>query len=302
MASAREMRLRIRSVKNIAQVTRALQAVSASKVRKAMAAVLASRPYAEKAWKLLLHLARQPGRDALNPLMNGHGENIRSVLVLMLSGDRGLAGAYNTNILRFTLLQFRNSPVPVEYVAVGRKGRDLLFRRKQRVIGEFSDLSSPPSFVHISPIARILIDHFLSGKADEVYLVYTRFVNMVTQVPTIQKLLPLEVPDEELGKYNQASYNPLHSVFTYEPDSMEILDQIIRRFVGLQVYQAVLESQASEHAARMIAMQNATDNAKELQEVLQLDYNKVRQQNITSDILDIASGANALMQAAVVEE
>src|SRR5689334_4292815 len=154
MASAREMRLRIRSIKNISQVTRALQAVSASKVRKAIAALMGTRPYATKAWQVLTHVAGQPGRDSLHPLLMERGL-IRRTLVVVISGDRGLAGAYNTNLIRFVLRNFSNYPYPVQYIAVGRKGRDLLLRRHMNVIADFSNLPAAPSFADVSAIGRL---------------------------------------------------------------------------------------------------------------------------------------------------
>jgi F-type H+-transporting ATPase subunit gamma len=296
MASAREMRLRIRSVKNISQVTRALQAVSASKVRKAIAALMATRPYATKAWNVLTHVAAQPGRASLHPLLTQRTE-VKNALVVIISGDRGLAGAYNTNLIRFVFRKFLNHKVPVSYIAVGRKGRDLLLRRKQSVIADFSNLPAAPSFVDVSAIGRLAVEEFLSGKADEVYLVYTDFFNMVKQEPTVKKLLPLEVGGEgRVEDFEHASKGPA-AAYVYEPAEREILDEIIPRFTALQVYQAILESLASEHAARMVAMRNATDNALDLVGALQLQYNKVRQQTITSDMLDIAGGAEALAQA-----
>ena len=296
MPSTREMRLRIRSVKNIAQVTRALEAVSASKVRRATQAVTATKPYAEKAWKVLVHLARQPGHNALHPLLKERDE-VKRVLVLMVSGDRGLAGAYNVNILRYTLEAFKDFKQPVSFVVVGRKGRDLLMRRRLNVIAEFSDLPSPPSFIDVSQVGRLLVDDFLRGDYDQVYLCYTNFVTMLRQEPVIQKLLPLEVEFVADGKHDKMGTHMTHSVFTYEPDQNEILNQIVPRFTALQVYQAILSSQASEHAARMVAMRNATDSALELIDSLQLDYNKARQQAITNDILDISGGAEALAQS-----
>ncbi len=292
MPSAREMRLRIRSVKNIAQVTRALQAVSASKVRKSVQAVAATRPYAEQAWKVLTHLTSQPGHAALHPMLKPH-DKVNQILVVMISSDRGLAGAYNTNILRQTLLEFKNSGIPVSYVAVGRKGRDLLVRRGGKVIADFSNLPAAPSFMDTSAIGHLVVDGFLSGEYDEVFLAYTNFYNMGKQVPEIKKLLPLDVATHE-HIHELTEKNASTAVFSYEPDQMEILNQIIPRFTSLQVYQAILESIASEHAARMIAMQNATDNAMELADILALDYNKARQQSITNDMLDIAGGAEAL--------
>jgi F-type H+-transporting ATPase subunit gamma len=261
MASAREMRMRIRSVKNISQVTRALEAVSASKVRRAIKAVTDTHPYATKAWQVLTHIAAQPGREQLHPLLTVRPE-VKNTLAVIITGDRGLAGAYNSNIIRFISQNFDDYKVPVKYIAIGRKGRDLLFRRRKQVLAEFSNLPAAPSFADVSAIGRLAVDAFLKGEVDEVFLVYTNFYTMARQTVEMQKLL----------------------------------DEIIPRFTALQVYQAILESQASEHAARMVAMRNATDNAHELVGALQLAYNKVRQQAITNDILDIVGGAEALAQ------
>jgi F-type H+-transporting ATPase subunit gamma len=293
MASAREMRLRIKSVKNISQVTRALETVSASKVRKAINAVTATRSYATKAWQVLKHVAEQPGRDSLHPLL-AHRKAVNNTLVVVITGDRGLAGAYNSNVIRFASQRFDSNPVPVKYIAVGRKGRDLMIRRGKKVIADFSNLPAAPSFMDVSAIGRLAVNEFNTGVVDEVYLVYTDFVNMGRQVATVKRLLPLELEEEGLvHEFESKSTGPT-AAYEYEPDMRELLDEIIPRFTALQVYQAVLESQASEHAARMIAMRNATDNAKELVSALQLAYNKVRQQGITNDILDIVGGAEAL--------
>jgi F-type H+-transporting ATPase subunit gamma len=292
MPSAREMRLRIGSVQNISQVTRALEAVSASKVRKAVAAVEKTRPYATKAWQVLTHVAGQPGRESLHPLLQERSE-IRDTLVLMISGDRGLAGAYNTNILRFTARLFDDYDIPVRYIAVGRKGRDLLIRRGKKVTAEFSHLPATPSFMDVSAIGRLAVNEFLEGRADEVHLVYTDYINMVKQEPVVKRLLPLELDaEQEHVLLNQQ--NTTLAAYIYEPAEQEILDEIIPRFTALQVYQAVLEALASEHASRMVAMRNATDNAVDLVAHLKLEYNKVRQQAITNDILDIVGGAEAL--------
>ena len=293
MASAREMRLRIRSVKNISQVTRALETVSASKVRKAINAVTATRSYATKAWQVLKHVAEQPGRDTLHPLLADR-KSVNKTLVVVITGDRGLAGAYNSNVVRFVASRFDKNPVPVKFIAVGRKGRDLLFRRRKNVMADFSNLPAAPTFADVSAIGRLAVDEFMKGEVDEVFLVYTDFVSMARQITTVKKLLPLELVSDGLVKDFSQQHNGLHAAYEYEPDMNEILNEIIPRFTALQVYQAILESQASEHAARMIAMRNATDNAKELVGALQLAYNKVRQQTITNDILDIVGGAEAL--------
>jgi F-type H+-transporting ATPase subunit gamma len=295
MASGREMRLRIVSVKNISQVTRALSAVSASKVRKSMAAVASTRNYATKAWQVLTHIAGQPGRDTLHPLLTKR-ESINKTLVVVVSGDRGLAGPYNTNIIRFLLNTFDRHETPVQYISVGRKGRDMLIRRRKNVIAEFSNLPAAPSFSDVSAIGRLAVTEFLDGKVDEVFLVYTDFITMSKQETVMKRLLPLEF-EGGVDRVETYESSKLSAAYIYEPEESEILDEIIPRFTALQVYQAILESLASEHAARMVAMGNATDNAIELISALQMEYNKVRQQSITGDLLDIAGGAEALANA-----
>jgi F-type H+-transporting ATPase subunit gamma len=298
MPNAREVELRIRSIKNIAQVTRALQAVSASKVRKSQQALMNTRPYAVKAWQVLRHIAAQPGRENLHPLLNRR-EKINNILVILITGDRGLAGAYTTNIVRFAMQRFGRSETPVHYITVGRKGRDLMLRRRQSVRGEFSNLPAAPSFADVSAIGQLAVEEFLDGRADEVYILYTSFISMARQVPTIKQLLPLEVSDESEERVTrfEGTHPSLGASYIYEPSQERILNEIVPRFTALQVYQAIMESLASEHAARMIAMKNATDSASTLADDLQLQYNKARQQTITNEILDIAGGAEALSQA-----
>lgn len=295
MPNTREVRLRIRSIKNISQVTRALQAVSTSKVRKAMATLMQTRPYATKAWQVLTNIANQPGRDNLHPLLTQR-KTVSAGLVIVITGDRGLAGAYNTNIIRFALQQFSKYPYPIRYVAVGRKGRDLLIRLRKNVIAEFSNLPAAPTYNDVSAIGKLAIEEFLTQKADEVFLVYTDFVSMVKQIPAVRKILPLEYQrgEERVETFDTNAQHRIEATYIYEPDMDTILDRIVPRFTALQVYQAILEAQASEHAARMVAMKNATDAATELAASLQLEYNKARQQVITNEMLDIAGGAEAL--------
>jgi len=295
MANAREVKLRIKSVKNIAQVTRALQAVSASRVRKAMDAMFSTRPYANKAWQVLTHVAKQPGRETLHPLLTRRAD-IKNVIVIMISGDRGLAGPYNSNILRYTFKKFEDFGSPVKFISIGRKGTELLYRRGLDIMADFRDMPAEPSFADVSAIGRLAVDEFLSGNADEVYLMYTDFVNMVKQDPVMKKLLPLEYESEEglVEAEFGAKKDGASASYLYEPGQTQILDEIIPRFTALQVFHAVLESFASEHASRMVAMKSATDNATELAGLLQLEYNKARQLGITSEILDIVGGAEAL--------
>lgn len=295
MASSREMKLHIQSVKNISQVTRALEAVSAAKVRKAIQALSATRSYAAKAWQILIHVTGQPGYSKLHSLLTERPDP-KNALVIVITAERGLAGAYNTNVIRFVLSRFDKYPIPVKYVTVGRKGRDLLLRMKKPVIADFSNLAATPKFSSISAISYLAMDEFEKGEVDEVHLIYTDFVSMSRQVTTVKKLLPLALDDGQGtgGNFGQNQTSTAVASYDYEPGQHEILDEMIPRFTALQVYQAILESQASEHAARMLAMRNATNNARELGSALQLEYNKVRQQAITNDILDIVGGAEAL--------
>ncbi|MEP7136730.1 MAG: ATP synthase F1 subunit gamma [Chloroflexota bacterium] len=297
MASSREMKLRIKSVKNISQVTRALEAVSAAKVRKAIQALAATRSYASKAWQVLTHVTGQPGSTKLHPLLTERPEP-KNAIVIVMTADRGLAGAYNTNIIRYVLGRFDKYHLPVKYITVGRKGRDLLLRMHKPILADFSNLPATPKFGGISAIGRLAVDEFLKGEADEVHLIYTDFVSMSRQITKAKKLLPLALETREglVEDFAQSRGTGTAAAYEYEPGQHEILDEMVPRFTALQVYQAVLESQASEHAARMIAMRNATDNAKELVSALQLAYNKVRQQGITNDILDIVGGAEALAE------
>jgi F-type H+-transporting ATPase subunit gamma len=298
MATAREIRRRIRSVKNIAQVTRALEAVSASKVRRAQAQVLATRPYAEKSWQVLTDLASQtvPG-SLLHPLLTRRPE-IETIGIVLLTSDRGLCGAFNYNMIRTTMDFIQDKPVKL--ITVGRKGRDLMWRAGYPIIAEFSKLPASPSALDITPIARAAIDDFLQGAVDEVYLAYTDFVNMLKQIPVVKRLLPIqpgEVATQAMGEYVEEVSTGVTAEYLYEPSPQVILDAVLPRFTELQVYQAVLESLASEHAARMMAMRNATESAEDLIGDLTLSYNKARQQAITSEILDIAGGAEALVKA-----
>jgi F-type H+-transporting ATPase subunit gamma len=247
-----------------------------------------------KSWKVLLHLARQPGRNSLHPLLNERVK-VEKVIAIMITGDRGLAGSYNVNVLRNTLLHFDEMDLPISYICVGRKGRDLLLRRKEKVVADFSDLQNPVSFLEISPISRMVVSGFLNGEYDKVFLSFTQFESMSKQTNVIRQILPLEI--DPGGKGINATHVNSHSVFTYEPEASSILDEIIPRFTAMQIYQAVLSSQASEHAARMIAMSNATQNAHELVDVLTLQYNKARQQTITNEMLDIVGGAAAQTQS-----
>lgn len=297
MATERELSKRIRSVRNISQVTSALSAVSASKARKAQHQVMSTRVYAGKAFEILHNVASQPG-GAAHPLLTIR-EEIKRTYLILVTGDRGLAGAYNTAIVAQAEKFAKALPGPCDVVAVGRKGRDLMIRRKYNVIASFDGLPDSPAITDITPIAQIVVDDYLAGKVDQVFVAYTDFVNLVTRIPRVKQLLPLKPLDfagMAVAEYVETVdlSGVAERAYTYEPSVEGLLDVIVPRFTDLQLYQAVLEALASEHSARMVAMNNATENANVLIDELTLARNKARQTNITNEMLDIAGGAEAL--------
>lgn len=302
MPNAREIKKRIRSVKNISQITRALEAVAASRVRKAQARVLASRAYSEKAWEILLNVQSTSTKGIpLHPLLTPRDE-INNIQIILITSDRGLAGAFNANILRVAHRFADRLDHSIDWVTVGRKGRDSMIRLGENVVAEFTGLPADLTINDVSPIARTAIDSFLDGTVDEVFVAYTDFINTLTQRPTVSRLLPLipyETDDQVAAEYVKEAphVSEGRQDYEYEPDAASILDEIVPRFTVLQVYQALLESYASEQSARMIAMRNASDNASGLIDDLTLEYNKARQAAITAEILDIVGGAEALQDS-----
>lgn len=301
MSSIREIRRHIRSVSNISKVTRAMQMVAASKMRRAQEQVLSTRPYSQKAWELLTHLSclgtRTEGEE--HPLL--HARPVRAVGLVVITGDKGLCGGYNHSVLRLATEYLQKQRTPVKVITVGRKGRDFLLRTKVDLAAEFTGISALPSFLDVVPIARTVLDDYLNGVYDEVRLVYTDFVNTLSQKPVIRTLLPITVActiDEQVaGDYARDEGRATIPEYIYEPDAQTVLAEILPRFTELQIYQAILESIASEHSARMVAMRNATENANELVGSLTLSYNRARQSAITKEILDIVGGAEALTQS-----
>lgn len=297
MATAREIRRRIRSVRNIAKVTGALEAVSASKVRRAQQQALASRAYARAAFEILQDVALHHEGGFTHPLLDQRPV-VNRIGVVLITSDRGLAGPYNTNMVRVAIDFEKKQTVPVAYIAVGRKGRDLMLRRGSTIIADFSHLPGTPSILDIAPLSRTVMDDFLNGTIDEVYIAYTNFVNMLRQEPVVQRLLPLQPHRAETtARMGESTREGPRAVYLFEPDPQSILEEILPRFTELIIYQCLLESLASEHSARMVAMRNATENAHALVEDLTLSYNKARQLAITNEILDIVGGAEALAQA-----
>ena len=283
MATEREIKLRVRSVKNIQQVTKAQQTISASKMRRAQDAVLASRPFEQRLREVLNDLA--PYADPKSsPLLVKRP--VKRALMLLVTSDRGFVGGMNTNNVRSALRHSESLP-SVGWIPVGRKGVAQLRRFAQPVIAEFSGLGDRPTTVDTNVIVKVVVEEFLSARVDEVYLSFTRFVNTLRQVPTVRRILPL-VPEEE----DVDSRPPLQYLF--EPDPETVLNAVLPRLLEVAVYQAILESLASEHSARLIAMRNATEAAGDLIQELTLQANKARQWRITKEMLEIASGAEAM--------
>jgi F-type H+-transporting ATPase subunit gamma len=289
--TTREIRRRIRSVKNIAQVTKAMEAVSAAKMRKAQQQVLAMRPYAQQAHEVLSYIARLPALESdLNPLVQPRPA-IKRVGLLLVTADRGLAGGFNANVIRKAALfmrERRQQGQEVEVVTVGRKGRDWLLRYDPVIRAEFTGLPDNPTSADVGSMARVLIDDYTQGYFDEVHLIYTDFINTLRQVPAANKLLPIEPA--------QPSVN-MAPEYIFEPSPEAVLNRVLFGFTEVQILQAIYESIASEHSARMVAMRNATDAANELIDTLTLTYNKARQEGITSELMDIIGGSVAAQAA-----
>jgi len=288
VASFREIRGRIRSVKNISQITRAMEMVAASRMRRAISRVTATRPYSERIGAVIANLAGGAGTsegDDKFPLLDQRP--IKRVAIILVTTDKGLCGALNSNVIRRASRYILNEAgVPVEVIAVGKKGREFMVRYRRDVVAEFTTLGDYPTLAQVSPIAQVAVDDFISGKVDAVYLIYTRFINTLSQRPEMQQLLPVQAPE-------QASSMAGDVIF--EPSAGAVLNALLPRYVDQQVYRAILESVASEQSARMVAMRNATDNARDLVSELTLSLNKARQARITNEVSEISAGAAALV-------
>jgi F-type H+-transporting ATPase subunit gamma len=282
MASQRDIRLRIQSSLNFKQITRAMQFVAASKLKRAQEATLASRPYAEKLDEVLADLAIVLGGED-HPLLVRREGGKR--LIVLITTDRGLAGGLNTNTIRFAAQQITGNEGDLTVVTVGRKGRDAMRRARVPLEAHFEGFGDRPSFADVLPLARLITDDYLSGTYNRVDIVYSLFVSTLTQKPAMIELLPVEPSEDTEGI-------PGNQII-FEPSPAAVLEQLLPRYVATRLFQAVLESKASEESSRMVAMKNATENADELIEDLTLSYNKVRQSNITREMIEIASGAKA---------
>jgi F-type H+-transporting ATPase subunit gamma len=284
LANIRLIRRRIRGIQSTAKITRAMEMIATSKMRKAQERGLAGRPYAEKIMQVMADLAalRREGEE-MHPLLQKRP--VEKIGLLHITPDRGLCGGLNTNLNRKTSGFILEQQVPVSLVVVGRKGRDFMRRYRREIRAEFTSLGDRPGWLDTLPISRIIIDDYTSGEIDRVYIVYPQFISTMVQKPVVQQILPVE--PAEIPTAQNVDY-------IYEPGPAQVLGQLLPRFVEMEVYHAILESIASEQSARMVAMRNATDSANELIEELTLMYNKARQEMITKELLDITGGAAAL--------
>jgi F-type H+-transporting ATPase subunit gamma len=290
VANTKDIRRRIKSIRNIGQLTKAMQMVAASKMRKAQNVALAGRPYSTLMNRVLVSL-QQRTDSKLHPLLQVR--EVKKELVVIISTDKGLAGALNTNLLRETI---NFDPDKTSYVVSGRKARQFLTRTRRDMMADF-ELKDAPSFTETKEIAKFCIEKFLSGEVDKVSVLYSHFINTVNQKPVVRTLLPIssfefpQVPTE--GATPQDSTDPMIG-YLFEPTPEGVLDVMLPYYLHYQVFQMILDARASEHSARMVAMKNATDNAKQFIKDLTLEYNKMRQASITTELLEISTAQMAV--------
>lgn len=319
MANTKDIQRRIKSVKNTKKITRAMEMVAAAKMRRAIEAVLKTRTYANLSWGTVLNLSRSVNNSKMHPLLLKRKE-IKKVGIILLSSNRGLCGGFNTAIINKVHESIKKhqgidgNKIESDFIVVGKKGVAVHKHYGYNIIAEFPKQDLATEVKEVVPVTKMIIDDYLAGKYDKVMVAYTDFINISKQVPRVKQLLPIDITaqdgylgivgqdprvgvDAEMIKEKQEKYlNKDGSVFqyTFEPSPEEVLDQIIPRLIEIQLYQALLESNASEHSARMNAMHQANDAASEMVDELTLSYNKVRQAGITAEIAEISAGANAL--------
>jgi len=282
-ANTRDIRRRIKSVKNTAQITKAMQMVAAAKMRKAQVAALAGRPYSDLLARVLGSLAERVDAS-LSPLLQVRP--VKNELVLIISTDKGLCGALNTNLFREIGAQGKDG---AQIITAGRKASQFVARSRKNLVADF-EIKDTFTILETKPVSKLLVQKFLSGEVDQVSVLSTKFINTLNQQPLLEKLLPLD--PETLPKAS-AHTKPDGSIFTFEPGDEEVLEALLPHYIHYQIYQKFLDARASEHSARMVAMKNATDNAKQLIKDLTLEYNKVRQAGITTELLEITTAQMA---------
>jgi F-type H+-transporting ATPase subunit gamma len=289
MANTQDIRRRIKSIRNTAQITKAMQMVAASKMRKAQQHALAGRPYAALMNKVLVSLQRRTD-PRLHPLL--HIRPLKKELVLIISTDKGLCGALNTNLFREAANFDSAKPA---FVVTGKKARQFIARTKRELLADF-ELKDAPTFVETKPIAKFCMEKFLNRDVDKVSVLYTHFINTINQRSVVQTLLPIssfDLPKSESDEKAKQDVDPMLG-YVFEPNAETVLDVMLPYYLQYQVFQMILDARASEHSARMVAMKNATDNADQFIKDLTLEYNKMRQAGITMELLEIATAQMSL--------
>jgi F-type H+-transporting ATPase subunit gamma len=293
MATIRELKRRITSVQSTAKITNALQLVAASKMRRAQDRALQSRPYAEKLQAVLSALAGSSDQGT-DPEDGGHPfliqRPVENVAILHITPDRGLCGALNSNLSRSADEFSQSFEDPFSVVAVGKKGRDFFVRARAAVTAEFTEIGDYPSLAQTLAISQLMMDDYLAGKVDQVFISYARFISTVNQEPVVRQILPVTPPEAEAA----SAAETMRQEYIFEPSPATVFERLLPRYIEMQIFAAILDSSASEQSARMVAMKNATDNASDMVSELTLTYNKVRQEQITGELLDIVGGASAV--------
>lgn len=288
MAGAKEIRSKIASIKNTQKITKAMEMVAASKMRKTQDRMRSSRPYATKMYEVVRHIARSNSEYHHSFMQN---RPVKRVGIILVTTDRGLCGGLNANLLRESARVIKSIQDAGQSVAlglIGRKGQSFIKRTGGQVLAAVDHIGDTPTLADVVGVMKVMIDAYYAGEIDELHVMYNEFVNTMSQKPTQKKLLPLPVSEDDSKSLGH------HWDYIYEPDSKELLDVLLERYVELQIYQSVIENIACEQAAKMIAMKSATDNAGELIKQFQLAYNKARQAAITQELSEIVSGASAL--------
>jgi F-type H+-transporting ATPase subunit gamma len=311
MATPRALKNRIKSTKSIQQITKAMQAVSAVKMRKSESAAIAGRPYALSALEILKNIRRALKEEEAvhSPLVKER--HVEKIALVVVTSDKGLAGSFNTNVLRRSQEYIKHHPdKTIDIIAVGKKGRDYFRSRGRKITAEFFESGDLVTVEEALPIANFLTESFLKHDYDEVVLIYTNFISALKQVVVTRKILPVTIhaldeitkhiiPDQGMFSgmpqaVDRALNNDKHLEYTFEPSPQKVLNKMIPALVNIEIYQSILEANASEHSSRMVAMKNASENAKELIGDMRIEYNKVRQAQITKELTEISAGAEAI--------
>lgn len=293
--STRDIRRRIKSIKNTRQITKAMEMVAASKMQKAVGSVLATRNYSNTAWEMLTNLSNITGFKKHALLRK---RKVGKILLILITSDKGLCGMYNSNIIKsFLETAKENEGKELDLMVLGKKGEDAMRKLGKNIVASFVKFSDNPSILDVKPVAKIAIEDYIKGRYNKVYLAFTDYVSALNQVSHAKQLLPLEKIEGLAETKKNAEEKPAavdEQEYLFEPTADEVLEIMLPRLVEMQIYQAVLESKASEHSSRMMAMRNASDGASDLIDNLTLSYNQARQSSITSELADIIGGTVAL--------